>query len=199
MRQLSFIAVAIAACVFVRVASQPSAKTEPQHTLIYTTTITRTAPYLVLSTVTVTLLKALEGPNYPTYGVPVTGTAIIGDQTSQLTWTLSGNVPLGRDTTYPPLPPGATTTLTRSYKTSESRSSTYRNIVFGSGRYDFFTTMAFTFVEGVGPAYPATIIRTGYTSRTVTQIGGNEAIGFSHTQSAEGSYWRTTTMMLAQT
>ena len=202
MRKLSLTVAATAGCLNAPVNCQLATaiarvlNTEPQHTVIYTTLITKHAPSPVLAPVTITLLKPLEDPNYPTDGVLVTGTAISGNKTSQLVWTLSGNVPLGYDLTFPPLPLGATTTLTKSYTTSESHSSTYRNLVLGYGRYDYFTTAQIIFVEGVGPAYPATIIRTGYTSVNATQIGGNEVVGFSHTASATMSYWRTTTMVL---
>lgn len=66
------------------------------------------------------ILMPREQPNYPTDGAPVTGTAIshfsavqangavsTWDKTAELYWTLSGNVPLGVDSTVPAPPHGA--------------------------------------------------------------------------------------------
>jgi hypothetical protein len=186
------------------------AAVESQHTAVYTTTVASdrdTAPQII-TTVVVTLLMPVEDAHYPSQGAPLTGTAISHfsaapssswEQTSELYWTLSGNVPLGVDTTFVPLPLGATTTLTSVHTWTEYRTSTYRNIMYGSGRYEWFSTARVTFVEGVGPKYPATIIRTGYTQLEVTRTGGNEAIGSTNRNVVTNSYWRTTTMVQVPT
>jgi len=182
---------------------------ESPHTAVYTTTIANRDPAPeIITTVVVTLLMPAEDAHYPSQGAPLTGTAISHfsvapssswDKTSEIYWTLSGNVPLNADTTFAPLPLGETTTLTSVNTWTKYRTSEYRNVWFGSGRYEWFSTARVTFVEGVGPKYPATIIRTGYTQLEVTQTGGNEAIGTTHVDVVTNSYWRTTTMVQVPT
>jgi len=189
---------------FVAVRRNLQAAAQSLHTAIYTTTVDdRDSSPQIVTTVVVTLLMPAEDPRYPSQGAPITGTAISHfsaspsswDKTAELYWTLSGNVPLGVDSTIPPLVLGATTTLTSVHTWTDSHTSTYVNLLLGRGRYEWFTTARVTFIEGVGPVYPATIIRTGYTDMEVTQTGGNEAVGTTHRNVANVSYWRTTTMV----
>jgi hypothetical protein len=64
----------------------------------------------------------------------------------------------------------------------------------GSMRQEWFFTTSVTFVEVVRTWYPTTIIRTGYTTVTVRNLGTN---GYSPPveASATSSYRRTTTMV----
>ena len=218
MRSVAAAAAMVGACIatFATTQSIATRKTiahasaQAQHTAIYTTMVanTDTSPPII-TTVVVTLLIPAEDPGYPSQGAPLTGTAVSHfsvntpasswDKTAEVYWTLSGNVPLGVATTIPPLPLGATTTLTSVLTWTDHRTSTYRNIVLGSGRYEWFTTARVTFVEEVGRKYPATVIRTGHTQMEVTQTGGNEAVGTTHQNVATMSYWRTTTMVQVPT
>jgi hypothetical protein len=185
-------------------ATPPQQYRQAKHTAVYTTTVTNPKPDIVTAVVVITLISPAEDERYPTQGAPMFGTAIsrfsaapssAWDETADINWTLSGNVPLGYDTTYPPLPLGPTTSLSTVLTWTDYRVTTYRNLFFGYGRTEWWTTARVTFVEGVGPVYPATIIRTGYTDWRVRQTGGNEAVGFNHSNSATMSYWRTTTLV----
>jgi hypothetical protein len=184
----------------------PQQYRQAKHSAVYTTTVTNPKPDIVTAVVVITLISPAEDERYPTQGAPMFGTAIsrfsasaasssAWDETADIYWTLSGNVPLGYDTTYPPLPLGLTTSLSTVVTWTDYRVTTYRNLFFGYGRTEWWTTARVTFVEGVGPVYPATIIRTGYTDWRVRQTGGNEAVGFNHSNSATMSYWRTTTLV----
>lgn len=179
-----------------------------QHTAIYITTLANSAPLEANTTVIVTLLMPREEPNYPKDGAPVTGTAISHFSaaqsngavltwavTTELYWTLSGNVPLGVDSTIPPPPQGAMMTLTSVYTTTDYHVSDFYGVWISKARYEWFTTSRVTLVEAIGTAYPTTIIRTGYTHVDATMIGGNLAVSTKFTGTAEASYWRTTTMV----
>jgi hypothetical protein len=176
---------------------------QAKHTAVYTTTVTNPKPDIVTAVVVITLISPAEDERYPTQGAPMFGRAISRfsapssswDETADIYWTLSGNVQLGYDTTYPPLPLGPTTSLSTVLTWTDYFMTADRNLVMGYGRTEWWTTARVTFVEGVGPVYPATIIRTGYTDWRVTMTGGNQAVGFNHSYSTTLSYWRTTTMV----
>ncbi|CAI4217812.1 unnamed protein product [Parascedosporium putredinis] len=55
-------------------------------------------------------------------------------------------------------------TLTSTYVATGSEVSTLVNEVVGTSRLEWYSTSRVTFVEVVGPDYPATIVRTGYTT-----------------------------------
>lgn len=180
-----------------------------QHTAIYTTTLINNDAPQFTTTVIVTLLMPREQPDYPKDGAPVTGTAIshftatqsgsisTWSATTELFWTLSGNIPLGVDSTIPALPQGARTTLTSVYTTIEYRTSDMYGVWISKQTYKWFSTIRVTLVEAVGTAYPATIIRTGYTHLDATMVGGNPAVSSTYRETGTASYWRTTTMVQA--
>jgi len=154
-----------------------------------------------------------EVSQYPTDGIPVTGTAISHlratqadgavtswRETAELYWTLSGNPPLGENITIPPPPQGATTTLTSVYTAVEIYVSDTPSELANHVLEERITTSRVTLVEAVGTAYPATIIRTGYTHLDNTMISRN-ALDTADwlTESTTQSYWRTTTMVQVTT
>ncbi|GAB1321000.1 hypothetical protein MFIFM68171_11210 [Madurella fahalii] len=180
----------------------------PQHTAIYTTTLANEEPPRITTTVVVTLLMPRELPHYPKDGSPVTGTAIshlsaaqadgavsTWAATTELFWTLSGNSPLRVESTITLPAQSATTTLTSVYTTTDYHSSEIRGIWISMARYEWFTTSRVTFIEAVGTAYPATIIRTGYTHMEATMRGGNVAVTSTYSETGTVSLWRTTTMV----
>lgn len=195
-------------CLASAATAQLSTSTSPQHTAIYTTTLANNASPHAVATVIVTLLMPREQPGYPKDGAQVTGTAVSQFSATQangavstwtaaaeLLWTLSGNVPLGVDSTIPPPPEGAKTTLTSVYTTTDYHVSDIYGMWISRARYEWFTTLRVTLVEAVGTAYPATIIRTGYTHVDATMMGGNLALSTRYSETATASYWRTTTMV----
>lgn len=181
--------------------------TAQQHTAIYTTSLTKNDAPHVITTVIVTLLMPREYPNYPKDGAPITGTAIshftapgapspsTWSATSELFWTLSGNVPLGLENTIPAPAQGATTTLSSIYTSTEYHTSDIRGVWISRQTYEWWSTFRVTLVEAVGTAYPATIIRTGTTQLEGTMIGGNAAVSSTYTATSTVSWSRTTTMV----
>ncbi|KAK0623986.1 hypothetical protein B0T14DRAFT_517360 [Immersiella caudata] len=194
-------AAAVSACLAASATAQFVAQS--QHTAVYTTTVqanrgSDSSPQ-VIATVVVTLLMPAEAEGYPTQGAPLTGTAISHfsaaapasswDKTNDLFWTLGGDVSPGVDTA----------TLTSLHTWTDSRTETGLHLWMGSMSTEWTTTARVTFVEGVGPRYPATIIRTGYTQWEVTMKGGNQVVGTTHRASTTLQYTRITTMVLVPT
>lgn len=185
-------------------ASPATTTAQPQHTAIYTTTLSHNDGPHVTTTVIVTLLMPRDQPDYPKDGASVTGTAIshfsagtsTWSATSTLYWTLSGNASPGIDRTNLPSPPGAAiTTLTSSYTTTEYHTSDIRGILISRQTYEWFSTLRVTLVEAVGTAYPETIVRTGYTHLEATMVGGNAAVTSTYRETGTASYWRATTLV----
>ncbi|KAK0740079.1 hypothetical protein B0T18DRAFT_417169 [Schizothecium vesticola] len=180
----------------------------PQHTAVYTTTLAQDGAPQITTTVIVTLLMPREQSGYPTDGTPVTGTAIsqlsaiqangavsTWATTKELYWTLSGNSAPGADSTVSPPPRGANTRLTSVYTSTNHVTTDLRGVWISSERYEWFSTWRVTLVEAVETAYPATIIRTGYTHLEATMVGGNVAATSTYSETGTASYWRTTTMV----
>ncbi len=184
--------------------SRPAVTPTPQHTVVYTNTLLNNNSPQVTTTAVVTILQPLDAPNYPKDGATITGTAIssltagerIWATTTQLYWTLSGNVPLGVATTYPPPPLGATTTFKTTITSTTHFASTMYGMWIGSSQNEWYSTWRATFEEAIGTAYPTTVVRTGYTTVTATMMGG--PVGAAPTYTETGGYTarRTTTMIL---
>lgn len=182
--------------------------TAQQHTAIYTTTLANNDTPHVITTVIVTLLMPREYPNYPKDGAPLTGTAIshftagappsTWSTTAELVWTLSGNAPLGVGSTNPAPTEVADTTLTSVYTTTEYHTSDIRGVFISRQTYEWFSTFRVTLVEAVGTAYPATIVRTGYTHLEATMVGGIAGVTPVYSGTSTVSYQQTTTMVLVE-
>jgi len=193
----------------------------PQHTAIYTTTARaqhdpKSPQDAVITNVIVTILMPRDAPYFPSNGAPITGTAIshfsaaqpnggsgggtgisTWSSTAELFWTLSGNVPFGIASTNPPLPgwQDAKTTLTSVYTKTDFFSTDIYGFWVTHAHYDFYSTSRVTFVEAVGTGYPATIVRTGYTTLVATAIGGPVGGTETLTDAGTRSWLLTTTMV----
>ncbi|KAK1755524.1 hypothetical protein QBC47DRAFT_360440 [Echria macrotheca] len=149
----------------------------PLHTAIYTTALTPSnKPSQVITTVVVTLLV-------PRSGSTVTGTAVshfsaagqsTWTETSRLVWTVAGinegqqqqqqnaSEPM-KPTTGPPL------VITGVY-TDYSHYTTLLLGAWNRVHYDYRTTVRETIMEEIDAAYPATIVRTGYSTLEATAL-----------------------------
>ncbi|KAK0627920.1 hypothetical protein B0T14DRAFT_563685 [Immersiella caudata] len=147
----------------------------PDHSAIYTTTITDAASPEVHTTVIVTILMPRELPATPRPGTPVTGSAISrilipglplqSLETSGLTWAFRGFA------APPPTLTPINTVLTSSFVSSTHTFTTNIDAWVGAWRQDYWSTRSVTFLETVDEAYPSTIIRTGYTTMEETSSG----------------------------
>ncbi|CAI4218336.1 unnamed protein product [Parascedosporium putredinis] len=87
-------------------------------------------------------------------------------------------------------------TLTSTYVATGSEVSTLVNEVVGTSRLEWYSTSRVTFVEVVGPDYPATIVRTGYTTIEFSHSAQDLQVEESSFEaSSTGSFLRTTTMV----
>lgn len=203
-------------------ASVASAQTQqPLHTAVYTTTLEATPTIDVLcavgeewlDTVPVSIVMPREESRWPENEVTVVGAAVskvpvrCGSKTmtwtesKPMSWTLSGNsraAPGNATTTAEgqATAQASAATLTSEYTSTGSEISTLANEVVGTSRLEWYSTLRVTFVEVVGPNYPATIVRTGYTNIEFSHSAqdlSQSASSFAATST--GSYLRTTTMV----
>ena len=166
----------------------PPPSSAPQHTAIYTKTLTE---HEVTATVVVTLVMPRSHPGYPIDGTPVTGTAIsrlsaqqadgklsTWSETAELYWTLTGNTNNRFTNTNRPISiSGAMTTLYTSYTMDTVSSTEYYDAQGTHWHSERITLSRVTFYEAVDAAYPATIVRHGATlfgiSITKGVVGGS--------------------------
>ncbi|CAI4214570.1 unnamed protein product [Parascedosporium putredinis] len=188
----------------------------PSHESLHTAVYTRDLPVGTqcagpneqdtVATAVVSVLGPREVADWPENGVTVVGEAIstlfVEDETrtvsQDLTWTLSGNTDVARDApqpTAPPLQPGEEA-LTSVYTSSTSFLITYVSDLAGREREEWFTTERVTYIETIGPDYPATIVRTGYTNIEAKYIAVETFEPVSTLETTDVfSFWRTTTMV----
>lgn len=171
------------------------------HTAVYTTTVAqRNNPPQPTATVVVTLIVPRD-VGRPNNGSLVTGTAIshfsaaqqngalsTWSETAELVWTTAEN--------NPPIDANnARTTLAAAYTDYKH----YSLGLYGAWsivHYNFLSTIRETIVEAVGPAYPATIIHTGYTDIKVALTLEFENGPTTTDPNRESStYLRTTTLV----
>ena len=193
--------------------------TPPPHTVFYTTTLAQhEAPPQTITTVVVTILMPRDvgyllaapgnsaGWYYPLDGWPVTGTATShftapqanGDistwsETAELYWTLTNWIRTTTDTSTTPLE-DAKTTLSTAWTTSSFFTTDVYGVWVTHAHSTVSSTARTTFVEVVGTAYPATIVRTGFTHIDVTATGG-PVQGATHTVSDTATWVSTTTLV----
>ena len=191
----------------------------PPHTVIYSTTHGQNeAQPQAITTVVVTILMprtvgyllAAPGNNAGQYylldGWPVTGTATShfrapqanGDismwsETAELYWTLTNWIRTTTDTSTTPLE-DAKTTLSTAWTTSSSFTTDVYGPWVTHAHSTINRTARTTFVEVVGTAYPATIVRTGFTHIDATATGG-PVQGATHTVSDTATWVSTTTLV----
>ncbi|KAK1760386.1 hypothetical protein QBC47DRAFT_4568 [Echria macrotheca] len=154
----------------------------PQHTAVYTVTITPAAPTRqaasyrqVVTTAVVTVMMPRDQPNYPREGELVVGTIISNlaatydeDQVSRWStaqeayWTLTANPPPGITGAADPWVT-AHTTLTSAFTSVDYTSSSWCYDFAGRDRVENWETTRVTLVEPLGAQYPQTIVRAGYT------------------------------------
>jgi len=165
------------------ITSTTSAPPEPQHTAIYTITL---GNFEAITTVIVTLLMPRHHTGFPKDGTPVTGTAIsqlsavqpgggmsTWSETAELYWTLTGNSdPRWPNTKRPRLSLDTTTVLQSSYIENSFSTTDYYDSQGIHMRYVYTRLQEVELAEGVGPKYPATIVRQGKTLRGAGGSGG---------------------------
>jgi len=165
------------------VTSTTSAPPEPQHTAIYTTIL---GNYEAITTVVVTLLMPRHHTGFPKDGTPVTGTAIsqlaaaqpgggmsTWSETAELHWTLTGNSDSRwPDTKRPRLSLDTTAVLRSSYNENSYSTTDYYDSQGIHKRYVYTMLREVELAEGLGPKYPATIVRQGETLRGGGGSGG---------------------------
>jgi len=186
-------------------AAAASPATAQQHTAIYTTTLPNNDHPQVITTVIVTLLMPRDYPSYPKDGAPLAGTAISHftaaaskwSTTSRIFYTLSGNAPLGVGSKNPPPADqtAARSTLSSVFTSTEYYTSDIRGVFISRQTYEWFSTFRVTLVEAVGTAYPATIVRTGYTHLEAVMVGGIAGVTPTYSATSTASISRTTTMV----
>jgi len=177
------------------------------HTAVYTTTLAQSNSPQAITTAVVTLIVPRD-VGRPNNGSLVTGTAIshfsaaqqngalsTWSETAELAWTIVGNNPPEDAKDAPlPLPQRAETTLTAAYTDYQH----YSVGLYGAWlvmHYDFSSTIRETIVEAVGAAYPATIVRTGYTDIKVeATIAVKDGPTTTDPDRDSTSYMRTTTL-----
>jgi len=202
-----FVALVLSAITTAQIITSTSlAPPVPQHTAIYTTTV---AKYEAIRTVVVTLLMPRDQTGFPTDGTPVTGTAIsqfsaaqpdgkisTWSETEELYWTLTGNT-RNRFDTNRPFRVNATTAISSSFTMDTFSSKDYYDDQGTHYHYDYTTLSRVTFVEGVGTAYPATIVREGATLFGISGIGG--VVGGEKTTWGTAEMFRRATNMVQVT
>ena len=200
MRPLSFFLLALPATTQLLTTTKPA----PQHTAVYTTTLSgsENTPH-PLTTVLVTLLTPGEVPSIPFNGAPVIGTAISHFRdaastwavTNEVYWTVTGNMDAPASTPIAQEQSLDQTRLTSILTTSSS----YTTDIYGPwnthAHSTIHSTVIKTFIEVIGGStYPATIVRTGYTFVDTTATGG-PVEGDTYTVTATATFKRTTTMV----
>lgn len=201
---------ALAVGQFVRGPLEPATPALP-HTAIFTTTVAQNEFPQAIATVTVTLVVPRD-VGHPTSnnGSTLTGTAIshfsavqknggmsTWYETAELLWTTAAgdSSPLATKDALPPQQERAETTLTAVYTDYQH----YSVGLYGAwwvAHYEFSSTIRETIVEVVVEAYPATIVRTGYTDVKVVATVATEGGPTTTDPDRDSStYLRTTTLV----
>ncbi|KAK1758935.1 hypothetical protein QBC47DRAFT_397756 [Echria macrotheca] len=199
--------IAVVAGQFISGPVEPAQPALP-HTAVYTTTVAQNNPYPAIATVVVTLIMPRDvGYHAPsnrsaslTTGTAIShfsaaqqnGSASTWSETTELVWTTREN-----DSPSATTPPQtARTALTASY-TDYQHSIVALYGAWAVMFYNLLTTIRETVVETVDPAYPTTIVRTGYTDVNVAQtITVKDGPTTTDPHQDSGSLVRTTTMVL---